>query len=470
MSATEPRVAIVGGGISGLAAALAIEDLSRERGVPVPELVVLESHTRPGGKIQTLSDQGFTCEWGVNGFLNKEPATLELVQRLGLQDRLQPATALFNNRFLYTRGKLRPIAMHPLKFLFSGIMPFCDKVRLFRELWVPRRPEDAEGDESVAEFARRRVGDGAFKVLVDPMQTGIFAGDPEQMSVASCFPRVVEVEREYGSLIKGMAALARERRGQGEPLPGAGPAGHLTSFQGGMEQLTWSASDALGPRLLLERGVDRISRQERGFLLEGGALDHPLEADAVVLACPAHASSPMVRGMDPKLADLMAEIPYSPLAVVCLGYAREQVAHEMNGFGFLAPRDAGLRLLGALWTSSIFPGRSPEGQVLIRCMIGGARDPQALELSDEELVAAIQAELDGAMGISGEPSFCRIFRHQLGIPQYTIGHPGRLEAMEQRAAALPGLVLGGNAYRGVSVNDCAKNAWPTAERVLEILS
>ena len=464
------RIAVVGGGISGLAAALAILDLSRKRGGPEPEVTVLESDRRPGGKIQTLSDQGFICEWGVNGFLNKEPATLDLVQRLDLQDRLQPASDLFKNRFLYTRGKLRPIAMHPLKFLFSGIMPFCDKVRLFRELWVPRRPEDAEGDESVASFARRRVGDGAFKTLVDPMQTGIFAGDPEQMSVASCFPRVVEVEREYGSLIKGMAALARERRGQGEPLPGAGPAGHLTSFQGGMQQLIQRAAEEVGPRLLLQRGVDRIRRSEDGFTLEGAALDQALTADAVVLACPAHASAPMVREMDAGLADLMSEIPYSPLAVVCLGYAREQVAHHMNGFGFLAPRDAGLRLLGALWTSSIFPGRAPDGQVLIRCMIGGARDPEALELSDEELLAVIYAELEGAMGLSGDPSFCRIFRHELGIPQYTLGHPDRIVAMEERAAALGGLVLGGNAYRGVSVNDCAKNAWPAAEKALEALS
>ena len=462
---------MVGGGISGLAAALAVQDSSRAKGRPAPEVLVLESADRPGGKIQTLSEEGFTCEWGVNGFLNKEPATLDLVQRLGLQDRLQPASALFKNRFLYTRGKLRAIPAHPLKFLFSGILSFGAMVRLLRELWVPRRPEDTEGDESVAEFARRRVGDAAFKALVDPMQTGIFAGDPERMSVLSCFPRVVEVEREYGSLIKGMAALARERRAQGEPLPGAGPAGHLTSFQGGMEQLIQRAAETLGPRLRLGRGVDRISRAGQGFTLEGANLDEPVRADAVVLACPAHASAPMVREMDPDLARLMDEIPYSPLAVVCLGYSADQVAHPMDGFGFLAPRDAGLRLLGALWTSSIFPGRSPEGRVLIRCMIGGARDPDALDLSDEDLLHTVRSELGNAMGLSGEPCFTRIFRHPLGIPQYTLGHEERLRAMELRTVdgALPGLVLGGNAYRGVSVNDCAKNAWPTAKRVLAAL-
>jgi len=462
---------VVGGGISGLSAALAVLDTARAQGRPVPEVMVLESEEQPGGKIQTLSEEGFTCEWGVNGFLNKEPATLDLVQRLGLQERLQPATALYKNRFLFTRGKLRAIPMHPLKFMFSGILSFRAMFRLLRELWVPRRPEDAEGDESVAAFARRRVGDAAFKALVDPMQTGIFAGDPERMSVLSCFPRVVEVEREYGSLIKGMAALAKVRRAQGEPLPGAGPAGHLTSLQGGMERLIRGAADALGPRLRLGQGVDRIGKIEGGYALEGAALDEPLRADAVVLACPAHASAPMVKELDPGLSDLMAEIPYSPLTVVCLGFPADQVAHPMDGFGFLAPRDAGLRLLGALWTSSIFPGRSPEDQVLIRCMIGGARDPEVMDLSDEDLLDTVRSELGRAMGLSGEPSFTRIFRHPLGIPQYTLGHEERLRTMEQRAAdALPGLLLGGNAYRGVSVNDCAKNAWPTAERVLASLT
>jgi len=460
----------VGGGVSGLAAALAILDLCQEQGRPEPEVVVLESEPRPGGKIQTLESDGFTCEWGVNGFLNKEPATLELVQRLDLQDRLQPASDAFKNRFLFTRGKLRPIPMHPLKFLFSGIMPFCGKLRLFRELWVPRRPEDADGDESVAEFARRRVGDAAYRALVDPMQTGIFAGDPEQMSVVSCFPRVVEVEREYGSLIKGMAKLAKERRAQGEPLPGAGPAGHLTSFQGGMQQLITALAEALGPRLRLGQGVDHISRGEGGFTLIGANLTEPVQARAVVLACPAHAAGPMVHGLDGALATELEQIPYSPLAVICLGFDREQVAHPMDGFGFLAPRDAGLRMLGALWTSTIFPGRAPDDRALIRVMIGGARDPEAMDLDDAELTAAVLDELGGAMGIQGDPAFMRVFRHPLGIPQYAVGHPQRLERLEQRLEHHPGLVLGGNAYRGVSVNDCAKNAWPTAERALSFLT
>ncbi len=464
------RIAVVGGGVSGLATALAILDLCRKEGRPEPEVVILESDQRPGGKIQTLEAEGFTCEWGVNGFLNKEPKTLDLVQRLELQELLQPASPAFKNRYLFTNKRLRSIPMNPLKFLFSGILPFCSFFRLGWELMVPRRPEDTEGDESVAEFARRRVGEAAYRVLVDPMQSGIFAGDPEQLSVASCFPRVVEVEREYGSLIKGMAALAKERKGQGEPLPGAGPAGHLTSFKGGMKQLIDSLAEELGPRLRLGQGVDQISRQDDAFVLQGRDLPEPLQAKAVVLACPAHAAAPMVRGLDGKLSDLLEKIPYSPMAVVCLGYERAKVAHPMDGFGFLAPRNAGLRILGALWTSTIFSGRAPEERVLVRAMIGGSRDPEAMDLSDDELSAVIQEELGGPMGLDGEPVFTRIFRHPLAIPQYTQGHGSRLAAMEQRLESLPGLLLGGNAYRGISVNDCAKNAWPTAERSLAYIT
>ncbi len=472
MSATK-HVAVVGGGISGMSAALAITDLARGRGLPPPRVTVLESADRVGGKIRTLTADGFTCEWGVNGFLNKEPRTLELVNRLGLDDHLLPASDAFSNRFIYNRGRLRAVKMHPLKFLFSGLMTLGGMIRLVRELWVPQRAADA-GDESVADFSTRRIGPQAYQVLVDPMQTGIYAGDPEQMSVAASFPRVVEVERQYGSLIRGMMKIAKERKAaqsddaeqeSGDQPPGAGPSGHLTSFKGGMEVLVGRLAEELGDAVHLEADVRELRREEGGYQLAGRGMV-PLAADAVVLACPAHAAAPMTRNLAPQISELVGQVPYSPLAVVCLGYERDAVAHPMDGFGFLVPRTAGLRILGVLWTSSIFPERCSDGRVLVRAMIGGARDPEVLDLSDEELRGLVHGEVSAAQGIEGEPAFARIFRHRRGIPQYTLGHLDRLAQIEAHLQQLPGLIMSGNAWRGVSVNDCAKNAWDVAEKAL----
>ena len=457
-----PHLAVVGGGISGLTTALACLDLARQRGLATPRITVLESAPVVGGKIRTLHEEGFTCEWGVNGFLAKEPKTLELCQRLNLQDRLFPAADAFNNRYIYTGGRLRSVQMHPLKFLLSGLLPVSAMLRLMCEPWIPRRT--GAGDESVADFARRRVGPVGLQVLVDPMQTGIFGGDPEQMSVASCFPRVVEVERDYGSLIGGMAKIARERKAAGQQGPSAGPSGHLTSFKGGMEVLIQALAEQLGHRVRTGAAVQRLARTEHGFRLTGEGLE--LDVDQVVLACPAHAATGITAELDPELSQLLDQIPYAPMAVVCLGYPRQAVAHPMDGFGFLAPRTAGLRILGALWTSSIFPGRSPDDTVLIRVMVGGARDPEVMQLDDDQLVQLVHGELGTAMGAGDRPSFVRIFRHQRAIPQYVLGHGQRLAQLEQRLARLPGLLITGNAYKGVGVNDCAREAWEVAARVL----
>ena len=469
MPEDRPLILVAGAGISGLATALALEDAARGRGLPSPRLLVLEPEPHVGGKIRTVQAEGFTCEWGVNGFLNKEPRTIELCQRLGLEERLLPASGAFNNRFIFTRGKLRAVKMHPLKFLFSGLLPFGAKIRLIRELWVrSRTPEDR--DESVAEFARRRVGPVAYQTLVDPMQTGIFAGDPEQMSVVSCFPRVVEVEREHGSLIRGMARLAKERKAAGEKsaLPGAGPSGHLTSFTGGMQTLVDRAAAELGERVRCGARVTGLARREGGYSVaveSGGSTEH-VEADRVILACPAYEAARITADLDPELSAPLAEIGYSPLCVVCLGFPRGQVAHPLNGFGFLAPRGQGLRLLGALWTSTLFPERAPEGQVLMRVMIGGARDPDVLTLDDDELARLVKDEVRRVHGETGEPSFVRVFRHEKAIPQYLIGHAARLSRIEARLARHPGLLITGNAYRGIGVNDCARNAVEIAGRAL----
>jgi len=438
MSAADRRVVVVGAGVSGLTVALALRDLCPAAGDPPPALTLLEAEPRAGGKVRSSREEGFLCEWGVNGFLNKEPRTLELVRRLELDGALLPASGAFNKRYIFTRGKLRQVHMHPLKFLFSRLLPFRAKLRLLREPWIaPAPPSDR--DESVAEFARRRVGPIAHQILVDPMQTGIFAGDPELMSVAACFPRVLEVEREYGSLIRGMAKLAKQRRAQGEPLPGAGPAGHLTSFEGGMQALIDRLAERVGSETLrLGCRVAGVARREGGgYRVAVEREAEAIEADALVLACPAHAAARSVRELDPGLAAICDEIPYPPMAVVCLGYPRERVAHPLDGFGFLVPRNAGLRMLGALWASATFPENAPRGQVLIRVMIGGARDLEILELDDEELLRLTSEEVARVHGCDGPPSFTRVFRrnNHAGVNLTQFDHVGHHHNRVHKAQA-----------------------------------
>jgi oxygen-dependent protoporphyrinogen oxidase len=457
-------ITIVGGGLSGLATALALRDLAKERGVSVPRLRVLEAGDTPGGKIRTVVQDGFVCEWGPNGWLDREPATKALCTRLGLDERLQPAADAFKNRYLYRRGKLHGVSMNPLRFLASPLLPVSAKLRLGLEPLIGRRKE--QGDESVANFARRRIGDGAFRILVDSMQSGIYAGDPEQMSVKSCFPRIVEIERRYGSLIRGMVSLMIERR-SATPQGGA-PTGHLTSVQGGLQQLIDSMADELGDDV--QTGV-RVARVERRSMAPGYVLHaedgRRYVSDVLIMACPAYTAAKLLGPIDAQLAELCDGIDYAPLMVVCLGYAKAQVKHPLDGFGFLAPREQGLRLLGALFSSSIFPGRAPDGQVLLRGMIGGARDRTITDLADDDVARIVRDELTPLLGISGDPALTHVFRHERAIPQYTLGHAERLEAIDARAADLGPLLLTGNAYRGIGINDCIKHARALAERALD---
>jgi protoporphyrinogen/coproporphyrinogen III oxidase len=456
------NVVIVGGGISGMATAIAILDLAEQKKVQPPRIQVLEANEKPGGKIRTIVVDDFACEYGVNGWLNKEPKTVDLCRRVGLSKKLLPATDAYNKRYLFARGQLHAVEMSPFKFMTSGLISVGGKARLMVEPLVSKG--DPRG-ESIAQFARRRIGDEAFRVLVDPMQSGIYAGDPEKLSVAACFPRVVEVEEEYGSLIKGMVKLARKRKGN---APTGGPSGHLTSFRGGMQTLIDAMAQTLGPRLRCNATVESVESADKGFRvsLKG---DEPVNADAVVLASPAFASARILAGSQPALADQLKRIDYPPLAVVCLAFKAESISHPLDGFGFLVPRNQGLRMLGSLWTSSIYPERAPTGTVLLRTMVGGARDRSILDMDSGELANMVLEELRPHLGIQGRPIMEQVFTHEKAIPQYELGHLQLVEKLDGYLNDLKGLHLTGNAYRGVSVNDCAKNAGPTAEKVLNDL-
>lgn len=520
------RVAIVGAGIAGLATAWRLLS-DPELAAPTPtapadgplqpalpglrsrlHVTLLEAAGRPGGNIRALHDGGFLVEWGPNGFLDNAPETPRLAARLGIEERLLPARDAAARRFIYVRGALRPLPLSPAAFLASGILSLRGRLRVLREPFIPPRPDP---DESVFSFAARRIGDEAARILVDAMVSGVYGGDSRDLALASAFPKMHALERDHGGLVRGMIARKREarrhdgrtvapaRRPSGGP---AGPGGVLTSFDRGFEVLTDVLAAELarsgaadlryhapakaivpvealtgapgGPGEETPDGRSRVAAGPSGgtprcwrIELAGG---ESIEADAVLLAIPARAAAPLVQGFDGRLAALLGQIPEAPLVVVGAGYRSADFVPPLDGFGFLVPRGPGPRALGVLWDSCIYPNRAPAGRVLLRAMLGGAHDPAAIELTDEEALAQVRRDLEMTMGLTARPDPVWILRHPQGIPQYTLGHPGRLAAIEERLTSWSGLHLAGNAYHGISVNHCVERSIPVARAILHALA
>jgi oxygen-dependent protoporphyrinogen oxidase len=472
------RVAIVGGGIAGLSLAFGLA----RRGV---EPVVLERAPRAGGNVKTERIDGFLCEAGPNGFLDNVPETFALVSALGLDDRIVRSSDAARRRFIYRGRRLHEVPMGPLGFLGTGLLSWRGKLRVAAEPFASPPPA---GDETIHAFAARRIGDEAARALVDPMVSGIFAGNARELSLRACFAKMAEMEAAHGGLFKAMFAKMRERRtteGSGEAegeqksaaargtkQPMGAPTGALTSFVGGTQDLVDALVERLGPSLRLETGAVAVWRNHSAWRVTT-TRGEVVDADALVLAGPAGVSADLLDPLDGELAAPLRQIPSAPLAVVCLGYDEHEVRRDrgpLDGFGFLVPRGEGLRMLGALWDSSVYPGRAPEGRALIRVMIGGAHDRGVLALSDEALVAVARGELRTAMGLGADPLMVRVIRHPLGIPQYTVGHLDRVARVDRRLAAWPGLFLAGNAYRGPSINACVADAERLAIRTISYLN
>ncbi len=454
------KVAIVGGGISGLSLAWFLMSGSRPGGHVEP--VVIEAEDRPGGKIRTEKAEGYLPEWGANGFLDNRPRTIQFAEGLGLTP-LRSSDAS-RKRFIYIKGGLKLLPESPKAFLASNVLSPLGKLRIALEPFISAKMED----ETLADFATRRLGREAFENLIDPMASGVFAGDPANMSVESCFPKIKKIERDYGGLIKGMIRLGREAKKAGKGPVGAGPGGTLSSFPGGLEQLITAARTALGEeRIKLGCRVTGIEKLQTGYRVHiAGKQKSSLEADFVALACPAYEASTVLKDFDPGLSKLIGEIRYPAVSVISLGFKKEKVFFDACAFGFLVPFKEGRRILGTLYDSSIFPERAPEGHVLLRVMAGGARASELAMLPDEKLLSVVMEELGGMLGLKADPDFVRIFRHEKAIPQYLMGHAERLEKMDKMVAAHPGLFITGNAFRGISMNDCIDNSFKLSQNII----
>jgi oxygen-dependent protoporphyrinogen oxidase len=463
------KIIVVGGGISGLATAWLLREKARATGKEL-EISLLEKEQRPGGKIWSIKADGYTCEWGPNGFLDSKPQTLDLCKAIGVGGNLHRSNDNARKRFIFSGGQLHQLPDGGPAFLKSGLISWPGKLRLAMEPTPFIAAAPADVDETLADFGRRRLGKEALDKLIAPMVSGIFAGDPETMSLVSCFPRIAELERDYGGLIRAMIMLAKKKKldqAEGKVVSSAaGPGGILTSFREGIQYLSDALATSLGEAVRTGNHVVAVEKSHsspyRVKCKQGG----DQEADVVIIASPAFAAAGMLDGLDAAMTSTLCQIPYASMTVICFGYGTEQISHSLDGFGYLIPKKERCNTLGTLWDSSMFENRAPEGKVLLRSMMGGACFPEYVKLSDDEVVERVRQDLRQTMGIDAVPEFVRVFRHLQAIPQYTVGHGKRLQALEVLLKAHPGLILTGNSYRGIGLNDCVAAAERAADEAL----
>jgi oxygen-dependent protoporphyrinogen oxidase len=467
------KILIVGGGISGLAAAYRLIELGRQGSFPL-EITLLEAKPRLGGVIETRSREGFLLEGGPDSFISEKPAALELSERLGIGQEVIGTNEKFRRSFIYKKGKLIRIPegfyliapSHMGAFIRTPLLAWGTKLRMGYELFIPKRA--GGGDESVASFVRRRFGETTLREVAQPMIGGIYTADPERLSLEATMPQFLEMERVYGSVIRGL--FARKRPGKKNTAKAAsGPRYSLfLSYKAGMEQLIRAVVAKLPEvRFITSSAAIRIKRRAQWLIeTEQGVM---LEADAVCLALPAHQSSRLLEEIAPALSRDLEAIPYESVATVNLAYRRPDIPHSLGGFGFVVPAFAKRKIVACSFSSVKFPGRAPEGMALLRAFVGGAFHREVYGLEDDAMVRIVAEELRHYLGIEAKPVFTSVNRYPLSMPQYPVGHLARVAALQARLAAFPGLSLAGNGYRGIGVPDCVKGAELAAESIMSHL-
>ena len=461
------RITIAGAGISGLSLAYTIQEKLEGAGKSA-EIFLLDADDRVGGKIRTHHENGYIMEWGPNGFLNNKPDTLALTKKLGIEELLLPSNDAARKRYIYSGGRLNLLS--PAGFLLGGLLSWGGKFRILKEYWIPRRTDAS--DESLADFVRRRLGREALDRLIGPMAMGVYGGDPERMALKSCFPTIYDLEQKYGGLFKGLLGKMKEKKraGSGKVSGPGGPGGVLTTFYGGLDVLTDALGKAFKGKLALNAPVREVRRTGAAgkFIVSADGLDAPFETDMFITAAPAHAAKDFLSALDPQLKETLSEIEYVPMSVVGMGFKKTELNSELDGFGFLVAMDEARKLIGCLWDSSVFTDRAPAGRASIRAMLGGGKDYKTPFLPDEELTDLALQELEITMALKARPELTRVFRHEKAIPMYTLGHSERLTTLDKAEDKYRGLFFAGNAYRGVGLNDCVKDAYSVAEKVLRL--
>lgn len=459
------RIAIIGGGISGLSAAFALEK-HRTAGASL-EYVLFEASPRLGGVLVSEHVDGCLVEAGPDSFLTEKPWATDLCREVGLGDQLIGSNDADRKTYILVKGRLALIPdglmfMVPTRIMptvLSPLFSISTKLRIAREWFHP--PRKADSDETVAAFVERHYGSEMVERLVDPLLSGVYGGEAAQLSVRAVLPRFAEMEATHGSLGRSMLAArkktARDSKAPARPL--------FTSLKDGMQQLVDALVSRLPPSALLAKSpVQSIQRQDGGWVVSAGyASDH---FDGVVMATPTTVAAELLKMFSENLAFELGGIQYTSSLTVNLGYDRSLRASLPPGFGFLIPRSEGKRMLAATFVHNKFPHRAPDDRALLRCFIGGARNEQILQAPDAEVIRIVRAELQQILGLTAEPLFTRIYRWNGVMAQYGVGHLERLQRIEDLLQQLPGLTLAGNGYRGIGVPDCVRSGSEAANRAL----
>lgn len=473
MSRTTPSVAIVGGGITGLATAYFLGRLAGEIEAPL-KVTLIEAAGRLGGKILTERVQGFLIEGGADAFLVQKPWAVQLCRELGLEDQLVAPRP--GKTYVLMGGRLRRLPEGAMGLIPTRLGSFArselftpwGKLRMGLDLLIPPRRDSQ--DESLARFIRRRLGREALERLAEPLLAGIYAADPQSLSLQATFPMLRELERRHGSLIRGALRMRRQRGQRGEQLQHEGkPLSVFLTLRKGLGTLTDALIRCLEPvRLLTRRRVMRLEPLAQGYHL---ALDDGsfIEADAVVLTTPAFVTAELIELVSPEAADLLAKIPYASTAVVTLGFSRQDIEHPLDGTGFVVPRIESRAITACTWSSSKWPDRAPEDFVLLRAFFGRFGQSDALCLKDPELIELALDELKDLLGVQGRPVLTRVHRWPRAMPQYLVGHLEHLAQIERALGNHPRIMLAGAAYRGIGLPDCIRQGKEAAQTVLQRL-
>jgi oxygen-dependent protoporphyrinogen oxidase len=446
-------IAVIGAGIAGLAAGCRLKRLGAR-------VVVYESAARPGGVVRTENREGYLAEMGPASLAEPSQSVRTILAELGLESRILPAAPEARHRYIVRRGKLVALPMTPSQLLTTRLLSNTAKLAVFGEPLVD--PGDSPVEESVATFIRRRFNQEILDYIANPFVAGTFAGDPEQLSLRYAMPRLHGLEQSHGSIIKAMFQRSRARKsGEG------GAAAPLVSFTGGLQELPDAMARDLGPALRLGSAVTQLRRGPKGWTV-GAAFQHAELYDAVVYAAPAHCTDEIDLGFEgAERLKTLASIPHPPVAVVALGFRREEVAHALDGFGFLVPEVERKHVLGAIFSSTLFPERAPEGHVLLTAFVGGVRNPDLANADLNTLTARVLDDFRTLLGVRGEPTFRAFQLWPRAIPQYTLSHGRFREIMDDVERRNPGLALTGSFREGVALGEVLVSADAAATRLAD---
>ena len=470
------HIVVIGGGISGLAAAHRLIELS-----PTAQVTLIEASSRLGGTIRTDERDGFLLERGPDSFISEKPEAVALAKRLGIESRLIETNAKHRRSFIVRDGRLRPVPegfqlLAPSRiwpFLTTDIFSFGGKVRMAADLFLPRRSANEVADESLSSFVRRRLGREALERMAQPMVGGIYTADPETLSLRATLPRFLDMEQEHRSLILAMLRKARSQASAEKSGTSGARYSLFLSFDRGIGVLVGALKKVLSDNssrfsFLPETRVQSLSRTPASWTIqiEKG---ETLEADAVCLALPAYVCAELLSNLDQTLASQLKQIKYASTATINLAYRRDAIQHPLDGFGFVVPYIEKRSLIACSFSSVKFAQRAPAGHVLLRAFVGGALQPDMFALDEATMLRHLYNDLRDLLGVTEKPLFAEVAKWKESMPQYEVGHLDRVQAIETAAAQLPNLTLAGNAYRGAGIPDCIRSGETAAEKLLNSL-